>query len=100
MVLAYIVCKDEPEAVRISKHLLRKKLIACANLFPIRSLYRWKGKIVDGREVAVLAKTAAQRFSSVQKEVEKIHSYEVPCVLKLPATANAVYERWVKRELQ
>ena len=99
MVLAYIICKNEAEALRISNHLLKKRLIACANLFPIRSLYRWKGKPMDDKEVAVLAKTVEKKFSAVRKEVEKMHSYEVPCILKLQAQANAIYERWVEREV-
>jgi len=50
MTLVYITCRDEKEAVKISRHLLNKRLIACSNIHPIRSLYWWKGKIQDGKE--------------------------------------------------
>ena len=32
------------------KSLLARRLIACANITPVRSLYRWKGKDCDDRE--------------------------------------------------
>ena len=53
-VMVYVTCKDEEEAARISKALLERRLAACANMWPIRSLYRWEGRMEDEREVAVL----------------------------------------------
>ncbi|HLA50611.1 MAG TPA: divalent-cation tolerance protein CutA [Thermodesulfovibrionia bacterium] len=100
MVLAYIVCKNSREAERISRHLLKKRVIACANTFPIRSLYHWNGKLIDGRETAILAKTSEKRFPVLEREVEKMHSYEIPCILRIPSKANAIYQRWVDKEVQ
>ena len=44
MTLIYITCKDEEEAVKISKHLLDKRLIACSNMYPIRSMFWWNNR--------------------------------------------------------
>ena len=98
MTLIYITCKDEKEAVKISKHLLGKRLIACSNIFPIRSLYNWKGKIQDEKESAILAKTTGKNYTEIKKEVEKIHSYDVPCILKIDAEANEKFGKWVEGE--
>lgn len=98
MILVYITCKDKEEAKKISKHLLEKRLIACANIHPIESLYWWEGKIQEDSEVVVIAKTKEENYNKVKNEVKKIHSYEVPCILKIKAEANEEYDKWIKKE--
>lgn len=98
MTLVYITCRNEKEAVKISRHLLEKRLIACSNIHPIRSLYWWKGKIQDEKEFVMIAKTTEKNYEKIKKEVQKVHSYDVPCILKINAEANESYERWVKKE--
>ena len=98
MISVYITCKDEKEAVRISKHLLKKRLIACSNIFPIKSMYWWKKKIVDDNEIIMLAKTTNKNYEKIKKEVKKLHSYDIPCILKFNAEANREYKGWVEKE--
>ena len=100
MTLAYIICKDAVEAEKISMHLLKKRLIACANIFPIRSMYRWKKKIVNEAENVIIAKTNDKNFDKVVSEVKKMHSYKIPCILKINAEANKEYGDWVEKEMK
>ena len=100
MTLVYITCKDEKEAIKISKRLLEKRLIACSNIFPIRSLYRWKGKIKDEKEFVIMAKTIDKNYNKIKKEVSQMHSYDIPCILRINAEANESYEQWVKEEVE
>ncbi|MBW2966233.1 divalent-cation tolerance protein CutA [Candidatus Woesearchaeota archaeon] len=100
MIIEYIVCKNKAEAEKIVNHLLKKKLIACANIFPINSLYKWKGKLQKDKEFVLLAKTQKNKLYSLEKEVKGIHSYEIPCILQINAKANKEYERWLKNELK
>ena len=100
MTLVYITCKDEQEAVKISRRLLAKKLIACSNIHPIRSLYKWEGKLQDEKEYAIMAKTKGKHFEKIKNEARKIHSYKVPCILKINAEANEEYEKWVNKEVK
>lgn len=99
MALIYITCASEEEAVKISRRLLDKRFIACANIHPIRSLYRWQGKMQDEKEFVVMAKTKHGIFNKIKQEVRKIHSYDVPCILKIDAEANEEYSKWVDEEL-
>lgn len=99
MTLAYIICKDAVEAEKISMHLLKKRLIACANIFPIRSMYRWKKKIVSEAENVIIAKTNEKNFDRVASEVKKINSYKISCILKLYSVANKEYDKWAEKEL-
>ena len=100
MTLIYITCKDEEEAVKISKHLLDKRLIACSNMYPIRSMYRWQGKLQDEKEFVIMTKTKEKNYGKIKEEVKKIHSYDTPCILKIDAEANEIYDKWVNEEIK
>lgn len=100
MILVYITNPSVEEARKVARHLLEKKLIACANIFSgVESLYHWKGKIAEEEEVVLLGKTTEQNFEKVKSEVEGIHSYSVPCIIKIPASANRKYLDWLKEEV-
>lgn len=100
MIIVYITCKDEKEAVKISKHLLNKKLIACSNMRPIRSMYFWNNKMQDEKEFAITAKTKEKNYEAIKEEVSKLHSYDNPCILKISAEANKSYSQWVNQEVR
>lgn len=100
MTLVYITCKDKREAERISMRLLRKRLIACANTFPVKSMYRWNKKVIKDNENVVIAKAKDKNFKRIVAEVKKMHSYQIPCILKIDAEANKDYERWVNKEIR
>lgn len=100
MTLAYITCKDNKEAGKIALHLLKKRLIACANIFPVKSMYWWNYKIVNDKEVVIIAKTSDKNFKKLENEIKKIHSYKIPCILKINATANKEYDDWAKKEMK
>lgn len=99
MILVYITHPTKEEAKKIAEHLIQKKLIVCANIFPIESFYKWKGKLADESEFVLLGKTKEENYKKVVIEVEQIHSYDVPCILKIPMEANEGYENWIKREI-
>jgi periplasmic divalent cation tolerance protein len=99
-VFIYITNPTKEEAKRIAEHLLEQKLIACANFFPISSLYLWEGKIADGEEVILIAKTSEANFEKVRNEVEKIHSYAIPCIVKISVSSNKKYFDWLKSEIK
>ncbi len=100
MTLIYITCPTEAEAVKISKHLLNKRLIACSNIHRIRSLYFWKKKMQDEQEYVIMAKTKEKNYEIIKEEVKKMHSYDVPCILKIDAEANEEYSKWVNKGLK
>jgi periplasmic divalent cation tolerance protein len=100
IILIYITNPTKEEAVKISSHLLMKKLIACANIFPVDSLYWWKGKIANEKEFVIIAKTSENNFGKVKDEVERIHSYTIPCIIKIKAGANDKYCKCLKGEIE
>jgi len=99
MVEIHVTYSNIKEARKISRGLLQKHLVACANMYPVSSQYRWKGKIVDDKEILAVYKTVQQKVQQVQRFVERRHSYKVPCIVTLPVTRSAKkYSDWVIHE--
>lgn len=97
LVFVYITSPDKKTAEKISLHLLKKKLIACANFFPSESFYWWKGKVKKEKEVILITKTTGGNFEKIKREVEEIHPYSVPCIVKIPVSSNKKFFFWLKQ---
>jgi len=100
MILVYITNPTKKVAEKIAKILLKKRLIACANIFEIESFYWWQRKIEKAKEFVLIGKTIKKNYSKIKKEVEKIHPYEIPCILKIKTEANERYLNWLKNEVK
>ncbi len=98
IVLGYITHENEAEALRVVDHLLKKRLIACANVFPVRSCFWWKGKIQRTGEAVSIVKTQERLWEQVVEEVSKVHSYEVPCIVRINAACNPSFGAWIEEE--
>lgn len=97
MIFVYITNPDKKTALKISRELLKQKLIGCANIFPIESLYWWEGKIVEDKEYVLIAKTFDKNYEKIKKVVENIHPYSVPCILKIEIDkVNDKYLKWLE----
>jgi periplasmic divalent cation tolerance protein len=100
MIFVYITCKNKIEAKKIGLFLVKKRLAACCNIFPIESIYWWQGKILNDKEVVLIVKTLKRNFKKVEKEVKKLHSYKVPCILEIPIrNGDSDYLKWLQGEI-
>jgi periplasmic divalent cation tolerance protein len=97
----YIVAKDSVEADKIAQFLIRERLVACVNCFPVRSVYWWQGEIETTKEVSMIAKTRAELVDRVIERVKQLHSYEVPCVVSwIIEKSNPDYLDWITNSTQ
>jgi periplasmic divalent cation tolerance protein len=97
----FITAKDAAEARSICRMLVEEKLIACANYFPINSIYRWKGAVEESAEVAIIAKTRTALMERLIQRVKELHSYEVPCVVSWKIEeGNPDYLQWIKESTE
>jgi periplasmic divalent cation tolerance protein len=97
-IFVYITNPNKETAKKIAIHLLKKRLVACTNIFPIESAYWWKGKIENTKEVVLIVKTRKENFNKVKDEIKRIHPYSIPCIIKFGVEANKEYEKWLKKE--
>jgi periplasmic divalent cation tolerance protein len=99
-IVIFVTTGSESEAEKIATTLVEERLAACVNIVsPIRSIYRWEGKVTDDREWLLVMKTRAERFAAVAARVKALHSYQVPEVIALPILVGAEeYLRWVRDE--
>ena len=73
--------------------------MACANLLPVTSLYRWEGALEEAREVAMFLKTTRARVPEVARAVAELHPYEVPCAVAFALEGgHGPYYDWVDAE--
>lgn len=97
--MVYVTAKDEKEAKDVADILLKKRLVACANIFPINSFYWWKGEIQNDSEIALIMKTREKHTDQIISEIKSIHSYEVPCIEFLQISdGNPDYLKWIEKE--
>lgn len=81
VVTVYAVFADTEEAARIARAAVGEELAACVNILgPVRSIYRWEGKLEDSAEVAALYKTTAAVADRLIARIAELHSYDVPCI--------------------
>ncbi len=98
--LLYITAANSQEAERLGRGLVEARLCACANILgPIKSFYWWQGKLEQGDEVGLIAKTRADLVPAATDWVKENHSYTVPCVVSLPIDGgNHDFLSWIRDE--
>lgn len=99
MILIYTTNPDIKTAKKIAGVLLKNRLIACANFFPIQSMYRWNGKIENSKEIVAIMKTKTKNWVKIKQMVKKLHPYKIPCIIKISAEPNSEFGGWINREI-
>jgi periplasmic divalent cation tolerance protein len=97
-IVVLVTCGSKKEARKIAQALVQRRLAACVQEIgvPVRSMYRWKGRVESANEVLLLIKTSRKRFSAVSTLVKKLHSYEVPEIIALNiADGSRDYLDWI-----
>jgi periplasmic divalent cation tolerance protein len=101
-VVIFVTCPSRKEAKAIAGSLIRKRLVACANFAGgIESLFWWKGKIDKAKEVLVMMKARRKDFKAVEREVKRLHSYDVPEIIALPIACGSMeYLGWIEENVR
>lgn len=93
----YVTFPTKEEAMKAAEMLVKEKLIACANIFPVDSIYEWKGELKSHAEHVMIAKLRGKKEVLI-KRIKELHSYELPCILFSEQDAEENYGKWVKGE--
>jgi periplasmic divalent cation tolerance protein len=98
--MIFVTTPNTKIAERISSNLLKKKLIACANLYPVKSAYWWERKIYKHSEVVMILKTIPTKKQKVFSEIKKIHPYKLPDLTAFRVDSTKEVELWIKNSLK
>lgn len=96
-IVILVTAASEKQAREIAQHLLEQKLIACANLLPVQSLFLWEGQVQDEAEVLMIIKSTSEVFKDkVISAIRAKHSYDVPEIIAWPIVMGADdYINWI-----
>lgn len=100
LALIYVTHESRENDRKQIDTLIREKVIACGNIFPIECLYWWNNAMEDGGEYVSILKTIPALWEKAKSNIEQIHPYEVPCIIKIDAHCNEAYYNWIKRLVQ
>jgi periplasmic divalent cation tolerance protein len=95
-----VTCKNKAEAEKIARRLLQKRLIACANFWPVESRYWWRKKMVRSREILLVCKTLSKNISPVKKSIIAAHSYQTPVITVEKVQTTSAVVKWARQEIK
>jgi periplasmic divalent cation tolerance protein len=101
-VVVLVTCASAGQARKIARALLAARLAACGNVFeaPVRSIFRWKGRVESAKEFLLVLKTSRKRFAAVERAVRQLHTYGVPEIIAIPiAVGSRNYLKWISESV-
>lgn len=101
LLLVITTVSSEEDARRIASHLVEQRLVACAQISPVESIYRWKDVLQQETEWRLVLKTTDAAYNALEAELIKVHPYELQAIYSVPvAHALDAYAEWVYKETQ
>ena len=97
-----VTCPSLALARKIARAVVEQRVAACVNVVrsPVESFYTWKGKVESAREHLLLIKTTAQRLSPLEREVKRLHPYDLPEFIAVPITEGSPeYLAWLSETI-
>lgn len=94
-----ITAPDHEWLLDLTRQLVAERLCASAHNFaPIRSVYRWRGEVIERTEGRVSLHTRASLVPAIVERVKGSHPYEVPGISSRPiAGGNPDYLSWISK---
>ncbi len=100
-IIVFITSGSVKEAEKIADTLVKRALAACVSIIPeVKSVFSWKGKVENEKEVLLVVKSKRAVFSELVKQVKAVHKYEVPEIIALPIVEGSRdYLDWMDSEI-
>jgi len=86
MVLVRSTYGSEDDAAGAARRLVEARVACCVHVLPIRSVYRWEGRVEDEAEWVLEARTTPGRRDDLVAALEGDHPYDTPLVEVLGET--------------
>jgi periplasmic divalent cation tolerance protein len=88
---------SDQDPIPLAQALVDEQLAACVNILPpMRSVYRWEGKVEHADEHQLIIKTRAERVEALKERLAGLHPYDVPELLVLSISDGSPrYLQWL-----
>ncbi|HUW56284.1 MAG TPA: divalent-cation tolerance protein CutA [Planctomycetota bacterium] len=98
VIQVFTTTATDADARKIADALVNEGLAACVQVVgPIRSTYRWQGKIETADEWLCIIKSTDASYGELEAAIRRLHPYEVPEILAVPVCAGSQqYLDWLK----
>ena len=84
------------QAQPVIDKVLDMKLAACIQTINIGSHYSWNGSLCHDKEILVLFKTSTTLYNSLKSELEILHPYDTPEIIRISIEDGAAaYLKWI-----
>jgi periplasmic divalent cation tolerance protein len=64
------------KSASLARMLIDQRAVACVNVVPVRSYYRWKDEFCDEKEDLLIIKTTKEKAGEVIAAIKTHHPYE------------------------
>ncbi len=99
--IVFVTVGKMNEAKRIGRKLVKDSLASCVGMIPQKSIYSWKGEIVEDAEILLLIKTRKDMFNQLRETVLNMHSYEVPEIVRIEIQeGHKPYLQWIEETVR
>jgi periplasmic divalent cation tolerance protein len=98
-----IVTAPDPDwLVEFTRRLVTDRLCASGHNFqPIRTIYRWQGKVYDKTEGRVALRTRRSLLPQIIDRAKREHPYDVPSVVAIPIIDGGPdYIGWIMEQTE
>jgi periplasmic divalent cation tolerance protein len=90
---------DQKVGDKIIQTLLDQQLSACIQELPIKSHYRWEGKVVRDDETLLLIKTTTIQYQQIEQSIKELHDYDTPEIIMTKVNEGSKeYLSWIDKE--
>lgn len=116
MILVYTIFPNKKSAEMAIEKILKNRLAACINYWPIETQYLWTktptskgvgaptigvGEIQKAKEWALIIKTIKKNYQKIEQLIKKNNPYETPAILSWPvAKVEKNYLKWLDQEIK
>jgi periplasmic divalent cation tolerance protein len=87
------------KSASLARMLIDERIVACVNVVPVRSYFRWQGEFCNEEEHLLIMKTTKEKAGEVIAAIKTHHPYDLPEIIALPVIdGHLPYLEWVDQE--
>jgi len=83
-------------ALDLARSLVERRLVACAQMREIESIYLWEGRLQQEPEVRLTLKAPEKHYEAIEAAILEQHPYELPAIHAIRLErVHAAYGDWI-----